>query len=81
VEPAPVARARITALLSPTPVLIDDLVRLSQSPPRVVRMVLLELEIAERLERRGALWCRWYRRRPRPILLIGTLPGLAFCAL
>jgi DNA processing protein len=28
-------------------------VRLSQSPPRVVRMVLLELEIAGRLERHG----------------------------
>jgi DNA processing protein len=46
-------RARIVGLLSPTPVSIDDLVRLSQSPPRVVRMVLLELEIAGRLERHG----------------------------
>ncbi len=32
---------------------IDDLIRLSQSSPRVVRMVLLELEIAGRLERHG----------------------------
>jgi DNA processing protein len=39
--------------LSPTPVSIDDLIRLSQSSPRVVRMVLLELEIAGRLERHG----------------------------
>jgi DNA processing protein len=39
--------------LSPTPVLVDDLVRLSQSSPRVVRMVLLELEIAGRLQRHG----------------------------
>jgi DNA processing protein len=34
-------------------VLIDDLVRLSKSSPSVVRMVLLELEIAGRLERHG----------------------------
>jgi DNA processing protein len=52
-EPAPDERTRITALLSPAPVSIDDLIRLSQSSPRVVRMVLLELEIAGRLERHG----------------------------
>ena len=52
-EPAPDERARIVALLSPTPVLLDDLVRLSKTSPRVVRMVLLELEIAGRLERHG----------------------------
>ncbi len=54
VEPAPDERSRIVALLSPTPVSIDDLIRLSQTSPRVVRMVLLELEIAGRLERHGA---------------------------
>jgi len=54
VEPAPDERTRIVALLSPTPVSIDDLIRLSQSSPRIVRMVLLELEIAGRLERHGA---------------------------
>jgi len=53
VEPAPDERSRIVALLSPTPVLIDDLIRLSRSSPRVMRMVLLELEIAGRLERHG----------------------------
>ena len=53
VEPAPDERSRIVALLSPTPVSIDDLIRLSQTSPRVVRMVLLELEIAGRLERHG----------------------------
>lgn len=52
-EPAPDERTRIMALLGPTPVLIDDLVRLSNSSPAVVRMVLLELEIAGRLERHG----------------------------
>jgi DNA processing protein len=52
-EPEADERTRIVGLLSPTPVSIDDLVRLSQSSPRVVRMVLLELEIAGRLERHG----------------------------
>jgi DNA processing protein len=52
-EPAPDERARIVALLGPAPVQLDDLVRLSQSSPAVVRMVLLELEIAGRLERHG----------------------------
>jgi DNA processing protein len=52
-EPAPDERTRIVALLGPAPVLIDDLVRLSKSSPAVVRMVLLELEIAGRLERHG----------------------------
>jgi len=53
VEPAPDERARIVALLGPAPVQIDDLVRLSKSSPAVVPMVLLELEIAGRLERHG----------------------------
>jgi DNA processing protein len=39
----------VIALLSPAPVSIDDLIRLSQSSPRVVRMVLLELEIGGRI--------------------------------
>jgi DNA processing protein len=52
-EPAPDERARIIALLGPAPLSIDDLVRLSESSPAVVRMVLLELEIAGRLERHG----------------------------
>ena len=52
-EPAPDERARIVSLLGPAPVLIDDVVRLSKSSPAVVRMVLLELEIAGRLERHG----------------------------
>lgn len=52
-EPAIDERAGIVALLGPTPVSIDDLVRLSHSPPAIVRTVLLELEIAGRLERHG----------------------------
>lgn len=52
-EPGRDERARIVSLLGPTPVSIDDLVRLSQSSPAIVRTVLLELEIAGRLERHG----------------------------
>jgi DNA processing protein len=52
-DPEPDDRARIVALLSPTPVSIDDLIRLSGTSPRIVRMVLLELEIAGRIERHG----------------------------
>jgi DNA processing protein len=52
-EPAADERARIIGLLSPAPVSIDDLVRLSQTSPRAVRTILLELEIAGRLERHG----------------------------
>jgi len=52
-EPGADERARIVALLGPTPVLIDDLVRLAASSPAIVRTVLLELEIAGRLHRHG----------------------------
>ena len=51
--PAPDER-RVIALLSPAPVSIDDLIRLSGTSPRIVRMVLLELEIAGRIERHGS---------------------------
>jgi DNA processing protein len=53
-EPDAGMRDRIVALLGPTPVSIDDLVRLAGSRPAIVRMVLLELELAGRLERHGA---------------------------
>ena len=52
-DPQADERARITALLGPTPVSIDDLIRLAGAPPGVVRTVLLELELAGRLERQG----------------------------
>jgi DNA processing protein len=55
-EPDAGGRARIMELLGPTPVGIDDLVRLAQSSPAVVRTILLELELAGRIERhRGGL--------------------------
>jgi DNA processing protein len=38
-DPAPDERTGIPALLSPTPVSIDDLIRLSGSSPRAVRTV------------------------------------------
>ncbi len=52
-EPGEDERSRIVSLLGPTPVALDDLVRLSQTSPAIVRTVLLELEIAGRLERHG----------------------------
>src|SRR5262249_47733551 len=52
-HPADDERARITGLLGPTPVPVHDLVRLSGATPVVVRVVLLELELAGRLERHG----------------------------
>ena len=52
-EPAGSERQRIVALLGPAPVSIDDLIRLSGCSPRAVRTVLLELELAGRLERHG----------------------------
>lgn len=52
-EPATDERRRIIALLGPTPVDIDDLIRQSGARPAVVRTVLLELEIAGRLERQA----------------------------
>ena len=52
-EPATDERRRIVALLGPTPVEIDDLVRLSGARPAIVRTVLLELELAGKLERQS----------------------------
>jgi DNA processing protein len=46
-------RSRIEGLLGPSPCDVDDLVRLSGSSARDVQMVLLELELAGRLERHG----------------------------
>ena len=44
-------RSRIVSLLGPAPVGLDDLVRLSNATPAAVRIVLLELELAGRIER------------------------------
>ena len=45
--------ARIVTLLGPSPVSLDDLIRMSGLSPTIVRTVLLELELAGRLERHG----------------------------
>jgi DNA processing protein len=52
-EPDPGDRARIVDLLGPTPLLLDDLIRMAGTSPAIVRTVLLELELAGRLERHG----------------------------
>jgi len=46
-------RARIVNLLGPTPISLDDLIRMADASPAIVRVVLLELELAGRLERHG----------------------------
>jgi DNA processing protein len=52
-DPGAPERERIVGLLGPTPVLLDDLIRLSGASAAVVRTVLLELELAGRLDRHG----------------------------
>jgi len=52
-EPNTSDRAHIVDLLGPTPILLDDLVRMAKTSPAIVRTVLLELELAGRLERHG----------------------------
>jgi DNA processing protein len=52
-EPDARDRARIVSLLGPSPVLLDDLIRMAGTSPAIVRTVLFELELAGRLERHG----------------------------
>jgi DNA processing protein len=52
-ETGPDDRARIVNLLGPSPISLDDLIRMAGASPSVVRTVLLELELAGRLERHG----------------------------
>jgi DNA processing protein len=52
-DPQGSERARIVNLLGPTPILLDDLIRMAEASPSIVRTVLLELELAGRLERHG----------------------------
>jgi len=54
-EPDDADRSRIMALLGPTGVAIDDLIRLSGTSAAVVRTTLLELDVAGRLDRRQGL--------------------------
>jgi DNA processing protein len=52
-DPSPDQRSRVATLLGPTPAAIDDLIRLSGCSAAIVRTVLLELELAGRLDRQG----------------------------
>lgn len=47
------ARSRMLELLGPAPVGIDALIRASGFPPAIISQVLVELELAGRLERHG----------------------------
>jgi DNA processing protein len=46
-------RTRVVDLLGPSPISLDDLIRMSGLSATIVRAVLLELELAGRLERHG----------------------------
>lgn len=50
-EPDDADRRALTGLLGPVPVAIDELIRQSGLPPATVALVLLELELAGRIER------------------------------
>src|SRR5438034_4394141 len=52
-DPRADERDRIVGLLGPVPVSIDDLIRMAETSPAIVRTVLLELELAGKLERQG----------------------------
>ncbi len=51
IDAAPDARARIEGLLGPSPVVVDELVRQSGSAAGEVQLILLELDLAGRLDR------------------------------
>ena len=50
---AQAARERIIALLGPSPITLDELARAAEAPARAVRVALLELELAGRVEYSG----------------------------
>jgi DNA processing protein len=52
-DEAPLAGDRIAALLGPAPVSIDELARAAAADVRAVRIALIELELAGRIERIG----------------------------
>jgi DNA processing protein len=52
-DPQADERTRIVNLLGPSPASIDDLIRMADTSAAIVRTVLLELELAGRLERHG----------------------------
>ena len=52
-DEAEAARERIVALLGPSPITLDELARAAEVSARTVRVALLELEVAGRLEYSG----------------------------
>jgi DNA processing protein len=52
-DPRADERERLAGLLGPTPVSIDELIRMAGLSPAIVRILLLELELTSRLERHG----------------------------
>jgi DNA processing protein len=52
-DPNPGSREKIVSLLGPTPVALDDLIRLSGVSAAEARVILLELDLAGRLERQA----------------------------
>ena len=50
-EPAETDRARVVEALGPTPVEVDEVIRFTRVPARSVQVLLLELDLAGRLER------------------------------
>ena len=50
-EPSEADRRTVVGLLGPVPVAIDELIRQSGLPPATVALILLELELAGRIER------------------------------
>ena len=50
-EPDDADRHALIGLLGPVPVAIDELIRQSGLPPATVALILLELELAGRIER------------------------------
>ncbi len=52
-DEAQTARERIIALLGPSPITLDELARAAQASARAVRVALLELELAGRIEYSG----------------------------
>ena len=52
-DEAEVARERIVALLGPSPITLDELVRAADASAQMVRVALLELEVAGRVEYSG----------------------------
>jgi DNA processing protein len=46
-------RERVVSLLSPTPIALDELARAANATAAAIQIVLLELELAGRLERHG----------------------------